>query len=85
MREQGCLDFGPEVQQAKALIDECLTEGAADNRPGIRDIVTRACNTDRPGRVSRSEIFMLLSSKIGDPPWQAAMRAIRGSDTGLSR
>nr|WP_268874935.1 DUF3164 family protein [Cereibacter johrii] len=57
----------------------------ADNWPEIRDIVTRAFNTDRPGQVNRSEIFMLPSSKIGGPPWQAAMRAIRGSDTGLSR
>ncbi|WYK06760.1 DUF3164 family protein [Cereibacter sphaeroides f. sp. denitrificans] len=79
IREQDCLDFGPELRQVKALIDECLTEWAADSRPEIRDIVTRAFNTDRPGRVNRSEIFMLLSSKIGGPPWQAAMRARVGT------
>ncbi|SNS87255.1 Protein of unknown function [[Luteovulum] sphaeroides subsp. megalophilum] len=77
IREQDCLDFGPELQQAKALIDECLTEWAAESRPEIRDIVTRAFNTDRPGQVNRSEIFMLLRLEIGDARWQAAMRAIR--------
>lgn len=77
IRQQDCFDFGPELQQAKALIDECLTEWAADSRPEIRDIVTRAFNTDRPGQVNRSEIFMLLRLEITDPRWQAAMRAIR--------
>lgn len=77
IREQDCLDFGPELQQAKALIDECLVEWSADSRPEIRDIVTRAFNTDRPGQVNRSEIFMLLRLDIADDRWQAAMRAIR--------
>ncbi|AZB57242.1 DUF3164 family protein [Cereibacter sphaeroides] len=77
IRQQDCFDFGPELQQAKALIDECLTEWAADSRPEIRDIVTRAFNTDRPGQVNRSEIFMLLRLEITDPRWLAAMRAIR--------
>ena len=77
IREQDRLDFGPELQQAKALIDECLIEWAADSRPEIRDIVTRAFNTDRPGQVNRTEIFMLLRLDITDARWQAAMRAIR--------
>lgn len=71
------MDFGPELQIAKALIDECLTEWAADSRPEIQTIVTRAFNTDQEGKVNRSEILMLLRLDIQDERWGKAMDAIR--------
>lgn len=71
------VDFGPQLQTAKALIDECLNEWAADARPEIRAIVTRAFNTDREGQINRSEIFMLLRLDIEDERWGKAMAAIR--------
>lgn len=71
------MDFGPELQVAKAMIDECLTEWAADSRPEIQTIVTRAFNTDQEGKVNRSEILMLLRLEIKDPRWLRAMDAIR--------
>lgn len=71
------IDFGPELQTAKGLIDECLNEWAADARAEIRAIVTRAFNTDKAGQINRSEIFMLLRLDIADGRWQRAMQAIR--------
>ena len=71
------IDFGPELQIAKGLLDECLTEWAADARPELRAIVTRAFNTDKAGQINRSEIFMLLRLDISDPRWVKAMKAIR--------
>lgn len=71
------IDFGPQLQIAKELIDECLNEWAADSRPEIRAIVTRAFNTDKAGQINKSEIFMLLRLEIEDKRWQEAMRAIR--------
>ena len=71
------IDFGPQLQVAKALVDECLTEWASDARAEIRAIVTRAFNTDKAGQINRSEIFMLLRLEIEDERWQRAMRAIR--------
>jgi hypothetical protein len=71
------IDFGPELQVAKALIDECLTEWSAESRPEIRAIVTRAFNTDREGQINRAEIFMLLRLDIEDPRWRRAMEAVR--------
>lgn len=71
------IDFGAQLQIAKGLIDECLTEWAADSRPEIRAIVTRAFNTDREGKINRAEIFMLLRLDIEDERWQRAMAAIR--------
>lgn len=71
------IDFGPQLQIAKELIDECLNEWAADSRPEIRAIVTRAFNTDKAGQINKAEIFMLLRLEIEDARWQEAMRAIR--------
>lgn len=74
---QDTVDFGPQLQQAKNLLDECMNEWAADARPEIQAIITRAFNTDKEGKVNRSEIFMLLRLDITDDRWQEAMRAIR--------
>lgn len=71
------MDFGPELQIAKALVDECLMEWSADSRPEIQTIVTKAFNTDQEGKVNRSEILMLLRLDIRDPRWLQAMDAIR--------
>ncbi len=69
--------FGPELQIAKSLVDECLNEWAASARDEIRAIVTRAFNTDKEGQINRSEVFMLLRLEIRDPRWVRAMDAIR--------
>ncbi|EAV40435.1 hypothetical protein SIAM614_21435 [Stappia aggregata IAM 12614] len=71
------IDFGPEIQIAKSLIDECLNEWAADSRPEIRSIVTRAFNTDKEGQINKSEIFMLMRLEIEDERWQRAMTALK--------
>lgn len=77
VRVQDQIDFGPELQTAKGLVDECLNEWSEDARPEIRAIVTRAFNTDKEGKINRSEIFMLLRLEIEDQRWQEAMRAVR--------
>lgn len=71
------IDFGPELQIAKDLVDECLNEWAASSGPEIRAIVTKAFNTDKEGQINRSEIFMLLNLDISDERWKRAMQAIR--------
>lgn len=71
------IDFGPQLQIAKELVDECLNEWSAEARPEIRAIVTRAFNTDKAGQINRAEIFMLLRLEIEDERWGRAMQAIR--------
>lgn len=73
------LTFGPELQIAKALIDECVSEWAADARPEIRALVDHAFRTDRQGQVSREGIFALRRIEIEDARWQQAMQAIGDS------
>lgn len=74
---QDHIDFGPQLQVAKGLIDECLNEWANDAGPELRTIVTRAFNTDKTGQVNRAEVFMLLRLEIDDARWKKAMEAIR--------
>ncbi|TIW27764.1 MAG: DUF3164 family protein [Mesorhizobium sp.] len=73
------IDFGAELQIAKSLIDECLTEWSADSRPEIRAIVNRAFNVEKEGQINRAEIFMLLRLDIEDERWKRAMEAIRAA------
>ncbi len=73
------ITFGPELQAAKSLIDECLTEWSAGSRPEIQAVVIRAFNTDKEGKIDKSALFMLLNLKIEDGRWQRAMDAIRDS------
>jgi len=73
------ITFGPQLQVAKDLIDECLNEWAADSRPEIQSIVTRAFNTDKEGQINKAELFMLLRLDIADERWNRAMDAIRAS------
>ncbi|MCK9551592.1 DUF3164 family protein [Aquamicrobium sp.] len=74
---QDYIDFGAQLQIAKGLVDECLTEWSADSRPEVRAIITRAFNTDREGQINRAEIFMLLRLDIEDERWKRAMAAVR--------
>ena len=71
------IDFGPQLQVAKEIVDECLNEWAADSRAEIRALIQNAFTTDKAGQINRSHIFMLLRLDIEDARWQDGMRAIR--------
>ncbi|MAU43587.1 MAG: sulfate transporter [Yangia sp.] len=70
------IDFGPELQIAKGLIDACLTDWASDARPELRTIVERAFNTDKEGQINRAELFSLRRLNFDDERWVRAMKAI---------
>lgn len=71
--------FGSQLQIAKGLIDECLTEWSAESRVEIRAIISRAFNVEKQGQINRTEILMLLRLDIDDERWQRAMEAIRAA------
>jgi len=77
VRINDMIDFGPELQIAKALVDECLNEWAEDARPELRAIITNAFNTEQEGKVNRAEIVKLTKLPIEEPRWIRAMEAIR--------
>lgn len=73
------LFFGPELQEAKKLVDECLLEWGAESRPELQAVVNRAFNVEREGQINRAELFSLLRLDIEDERWNRAMEAIRAS------
>lgn len=73
------LEFGPELQAAKALVDECVTGWAQGSGAELRTLVTRAFSVDKTGQINRAELFMLLRVEIADERWKRAMTAIRDS------
>ncbi len=73
------VEFGPELQAAKTLIDECLTEWAVGSALELRALVNRVFQVDKEGQINRAELFMLLRVEILDDRWVRAMTAIRDS------
>jgi hypothetical protein len=70
------LTFGAELQVAKSLIDECLTEWGAESHAAIRAIVTRAFDVGKEGQIDRNALFQLRRVDIDDHRWRQAMAAI---------
>lgn len=76
---QDRLEFGPELQVAKTMIDECLREWSTDSPVEIRALVDRVFDVDKEGQISHSGMFMLLRVRIEDERWKRAMEAVRDS------
>lgn len=76
---QDHMEFGPELQIAKDLIDECITDWASDSNPQIRALVNHAFNVDKPGQVNREALFSLRRMNINDDRWKQAIQAITDS------
>ncbi|WP_246728291.1 DUF3164 family protein [Microvirga terricola] len=70
------LTFGPELQAAKSLIDECIASWSEGSRDEIRALVNHAFQVDREGKINRTAIFQLRRVQIEDERWQQAMTAI---------
>jgi hypothetical protein len=73
------IEFGPELQAAKRLIDECLIEWSGNSGSEIRALVNRVFQVEKEGQINRAELFMLLRVEIADERWKRAMDAIRDS------
>lgn len=70
------ISFGPELQSAKALLDELLLEWSAGANQNIRAIVLDAFAVDKAGKVAVDRILGLRRLDIEDERWQRAMQAI---------
>lgn len=71
------VQFGPELQVAKSIVDECLTDWTATAGDELKAVITRAFNTDKEGQINRASLYSLLRLEIADERWKQAMRAIR--------
>lgn len=73
---QDRLTFGPELQVAKDMIDECLktwSEGADEK---LLTIITDAFDVDKEGKLNTGRIISLRQLAIDDALWQQAMEAL---------
>ena len=73
---QDRLTFGPELQVAKDMIDECLktwSEGADEK---LIAFVADAFDVDKEGKLNTGRIISLRQYNIQDELWQQAMEAL---------
>lgn len=77
---QDRVEFGPELQTAKTIVDECLRAWSSESRPEIRAVVGRAFNVDKTGKINAAELLKLTRLDIPDERWQEGMRAIRDAE-----
>lgn len=73
---QDQLSFGPELQVAKELVDECITAWSDGADPELRALVQHAFQTDKEGRINRAALFQLRRLDIKREPWPKAMEAL---------
>ena len=72
------VSFGPELEAAKALIDEFLeAEIAKGGSEHIHAIVTKVFKVNGKGRVDTSGILGLREHRFDEPLWDRAMDAIK--------
>lgn len=71
--------FGPELQAARALIDECFAEWIEGARAELRAIVLDAFKPDKEGQLRAGALLGLRRYDIDDERWQRAMTAIADS------
>jgi len=70
------MTFGPELEAAKALIDECLNEWTTDANANLRAVVMDAFDVGEGKKLQVDRILGLRRLAIEDERWQRAMQAI---------
>ena len=76
---QDQIHFGPELQTARDLVDECIADWSSEAREEIQALVQHAFQPDKEGMVNREAVFSLRRLDIDDPRWQRARQAITDS------
>lgn len=73
------LSFGPELQIARDLFDECLREWSSEANPALRAIVEQAFQVDTEGRIDMAALFRLRNIVVEDARWKRGQEAIGGA------
>jgi len=68
--------YGPQLQTAKSLIDEYLTELVGESAPILQAMVLDAFSVDKAGQINRGALLRLRKYKVEDERWKRAMDAI---------
>lgn len=76
---QDYIQFGPQLQIAKQLVDECLQEWSDGANANLKAIVDQAFRVDKNNRLNTQAILGLRRLHISDEKWVKAMEAITDS------
>lgn len=76
---QDRITFGPELQVARELVNECLADWAQDSQPEARAIIQDAFSVDKRGSVNREAVFRMRRLQIDDERWRRAQQAVADS------
>ena len=76
------IHFGPELEAAKSLIDQCIEEWSEGGNQNIRALVEHAFQVNKEGAIDTGRVLGLRAVNMKDdqgnldPTWQKAMQAI---------
>lgn len=76
---QDHVTFGPEMQVAKSLVDDCIAGWADGVRAELRALVEHAFQVDKEGQINRGALYQLRRVDIDDDRWRSAMAALTDS------
>jgi len=76
---QDHITFGPELQVARDLVNECIADWAEGSRDEVRALIQHAFEPDKEGQVNRHALFALRRLDIDDERWKQAQAAITDS------
>lgn len=76
---QDRITFGPELQAARKIIDDCIQEWAEGAPPQVQALVQHAFQPDTEGNLSAEAVLRLRRLDIDDDRWRQAQRAIHDS------
>lgn len=70
------ITFGPELEAAKSLIDDCVLRWSENSGSEIKALVQHAFQTNKQGKIDTGRVLSLRQLEIDDPQWAKAMEAI---------
>lgn len=73
------ITFGPELQEAKSLLDELFIEWGSGSHEVLRAVVDQTFSVEKEGQINRADLFKLLRIECAEPRWKQAMEAIKDS------
>lgn len=74
---QDYVEYGPELQIAKALFDEYIHEVSEGVPDMVRMLLNHAFDVDKAGKVNREALYSMRQLEVDHPTWNKAMEAVK--------
>lgn len=80
IKSQQFFQYGTELQQAKALVDQFISENSEGVPSDLLVFLTHAFQVDQEGKVNRSRMVQLKRLEIDNETWRRAMAALEAAE-----